>query len=78
MAFGNAVYSALFRRTSTFTLTLILGSVFFERWYDSWADLTWERMNRGVRAVGVLTVFTIQCRVNVGYCVLCPQNTLLL
>lgn len=49
MAVGYAFFKALFRRTSTFTLTVVLGAVFFERWYDSWSDATWERLNRGVR-----------------------------
>ncbi|CAI8043984.1 Cytochrome b-c1 complex subunit 9 [Geodia barretti] len=47
MAFGNAVYNALFRRTSTFALTAVLGGVVFERWYSSWSDSMWERINRG-------------------------------
>ena len=49
MALGGTVYNALFKRTSTFALTVIVAGVLFERIYDSWADSTWERMNRGVR-----------------------------
>lgn len=70
MALGNPFYSALFRRTSTFTLTLILGSVFFERWYDSWSDLAWERLNRGVslawEANQLRGLYTILPRMNLG------------
>ena len=47
-AFGTTVYNLLFRRTSTFTLTILVGAVFFERAFDHGADALWERMNRGV------------------------------
>ena len=57
MALGNAVYNILFRRTSTVVLTVIVGGIFFERMYDSWADLTWERMNRGVRMIILDSIF---------------------
>ena len=49
MALGHTLYSVLFRRTSTFVLSVVVGAVFFERVYDSWADAAWDRMNRGVR-----------------------------
>ncbi len=48
MAIGRTVYNALFRRTSTFILTMVVGAVFFERAFDVGADRLWERMNQGV------------------------------
>ncbi|NXT76511.1 QCR9 protein, partial [Zapornia atra] len=41
------VYSALFRRTSTFALTIVLGAVVFERAFDQGADAIFERLNEG-------------------------------
>ena len=32
-------------------LTVVVGAVFFERWFDFGADAIWERMNRGVSVV---------------------------
>ena len=49
MAIWRAFYNALFRRTSTFTLTILVGGIVFERAYDSWVDSVWEKMNKGVR-----------------------------
>ena len=51
MGFGTTVYNLLFRRTSTFTLTIIVGAVFFERAFDHSADALWDRMNQGVSGV---------------------------
>ena len=51
MAFGTTVYNLLFRRTSTFALTILVGAVFFERVFDHGADALWDRMNRGVSDV---------------------------
>ena len=48
MAFGRAVYNLLFRRTSTYVVTILVGAVFFERAFDRGADALWERMNKGV------------------------------
>jgi len=48
MAFGRTVYNLLFRRTSTFMVTVLVGAVFFERAFDRGADALWERMNQGV------------------------------
>ena len=58
MALGGTVYNALFKRTSTFVLTVIVAGVLFERIYDSWADSTWERMNRGVCCLLVFGIAT--------------------
>ncbi|XP_025932392.1 cytochrome b-c1 complex subunit 9 [Apteryx rowi] len=41
------VYSSLFRRTSTFALTIVLGAVVFERAFDQGADAIFEHLNQG-------------------------------
>lgn len=38
---------ALFRRTSTFALTVVLGAVLFERAFDQGADAIFEHLNEG-------------------------------
>ena len=48
MAIGRTLYNVFFRRTSTFMVSIIVGAVFFERFFDSGADAVWDRMNRGV------------------------------
>ena len=40
----------LFRRTSTFALTIVVGALFFERAFDQGADAIYEHINEGVRA----------------------------
>ncbi|XP_048369940.1 cytochrome b-c1 complex subunit 9 [Sphaerodactylus townsendi] len=47
MALGRQVYNLLFRRTSTFALTIVVGALFFERVFDQGADALYEHMNRG-------------------------------
>lgn len=44
------LYSVLFRRTSTFALTIAVGALFFERAFDQGADAIYEHINQGVRA----------------------------
>ncbi|ELW66525.1 Cytochrome b-c1 complex subunit 9 [Tupaia chinensis] len=44
------LYSLLFRRTSTFALTIAVGALFFERAFDQGADAVYEHINHGVRA----------------------------
>lgn len=44
------LYSLLFRRTSTFALTVAVGALFFERAFDQGADAIYEHLNQGVRA----------------------------
>ncbi|XP_054992166.1 cytochrome b-c1 complex subunit 9-like [Sorex araneus] len=48
---GSAItaklYSALFRRTSTFALTIAVGALFFERAFDQGADEIYEQINQG-------------------------------
>lgn len=53
MALLRQAYSALFRRTSTFALTIVLGAVLFERAFDQGADAIFEHLNEGVRNGGV-------------------------
>ncbi|KAG7245643.1 hypothetical protein CRUP_021919, partial [Coryphaenoides rupestris] len=47
MALARTVYSMLFRRTSTFAVTIILGAVVFERIFDQGGDALFEQINRG-------------------------------
>ncbi|CAL8405945.1 cytochrome b-c1 complex subunit 9 [Gadus morhua] len=47
MALAKTVYSLLFRRTSTFAVTIIVGAVFFERIFDQGGDAVFEQLNRG-------------------------------
>ncbi|XP_043924397.1 cytochrome b-c1 complex subunit 9 [Protopterus annectens] len=47
MALGDRVYNLLFRRTSTFALTVIVGAIFFERAFDQAGDALFEQLNRG-------------------------------
>ncbi|XP_056384672.1 cytochrome b-c1 complex subunit 9 [Hyla sarda] len=47
MSLLNTVYRAVFRRTSTFTLSIVLGVVLFERAFDQGADALFEHLNRG-------------------------------
>lgn len=57
MALAKSVYNLLFRRTSTFAITIMVGAVFFERLFDQGGDAIFEQMNRGVSAsFGVLNV----------------------
>ena len=48
MAFGKTVYNTLFRRSSTFFVTILAGAFVFERIFDYGMDSFWDRMNRGV------------------------------
>ncbi|XP_012927391.1 uncharacterized protein LOC101708617 isoform X1 [Heterocephalus glaber] len=52
----SSLYSLLFRRTSTFALTIAVGAVFFERAFDQGADAIYEHVNDGVRAWAILTL----------------------
>ncbi|CAL8320985.1 unnamed protein product [Lota lota] len=47
MALAKTVYSLLFRRTSTFAVTIMVGAVFFERVFDQGGDAVFEQLNRG-------------------------------
>ncbi|KAL0625168.1 Cytochrome b-c1 complex subunit 9 [Plecturocebus cupreus] len=41
------VYSLLFRRTSTFALTIVVGVLFFERAFDQGANAIYDHINEG-------------------------------
>ncbi|PNF24325.1 Cytochrome b-c1 complex subunit 9 [Cryptotermes secundus] len=41
------VYRSLFRRTSTFAATILLGAFFFERTFDVTSEYIFESINRG-------------------------------
>ncbi|XP_027720289.1 cytochrome b-c1 complex subunit 9 [Vombatus ursinus] len=41
------VYSILFRRTSTFALTIAVGALFFERAFDQGGDAIYDSINQG-------------------------------
>ncbi|KAM6156059.1 cytochrome b-c1 complex subunit 9 [Rhynchocyon petersi] len=45
--FTANLYSVLFRRTSTFALTIAVGALFFERAFDQGADMIYEHINEG-------------------------------
>ncbi|KAM4648990.1 cytochrome b-c1 complex subunit 9 [Amazona ochrocephala] len=47
MALLRSAYSVLFRRSSTFALSIILGAVLFERAFDQGADALFEHLNEG-------------------------------
>uniref|UniRef100_A0A8B9GD56 Complex III subunit 9 n=1 Tax=Amazona collaria TaxID=241587 RepID=A0A8B9GD56_9PSIT len=47
MALLRNAYSVLFRRSSTFALSIILGAVLFERAFDQGADALFEHLNEG-------------------------------
>uniref|UniRef100_A0A8C6TJC4 Complex III subunit 9 n=1 Tax=Neogobius melanostomus TaxID=47308 RepID=A0A8C6TJC4_9GOBI len=47
MSLTKSVYNLLFRRTSTFAITIMVGAVFFERLFDHGGDFVFEQMNRG-------------------------------
>ncbi|KAI5096374.1 cytochrome b-c1 complex subunit 9 [Silurus meridionalis] len=47
MALVRNVYNLLFRRTSTFAITIMVGAVFFERVFDQGGDALFESLNRG-------------------------------
>lgn len=48
MSLAKSVYHLLFRRTSTFAVTIMVGAVFFERIFDQGGDAIFEQLNRGV------------------------------
>lgn len=56
MSIGRTVYNALFRRTSTFAVTIVIGAFAFERVFDEGMDNLWENMNRGVSCFKYCTV----------------------
>ncbi|KAM9840857.1 cytochrome b-c1 complex subunit 9 [Aulostomus maculatus] len=47
MALSRTVYNLLFRRTSTFAVTIMVGAVLFERIFDQGSNAIFEEINRG-------------------------------
>ncbi|XP_056303158.1 cytochrome b-c1 complex subunit 9 [Danio aesculapii] len=47
MALSKTVYNLLFRRSSTFAVTVVVGAVFFERVFDQGGNALFEGINRG-------------------------------
>ncbi|XP_028680797.1 cytochrome b-c1 complex subunit 9 [Erpetoichthys calabaricus] len=47
MALTSRFYNLFFKRTSVFTLSIVVGTVLFERVFDQAADGLFEQMNRG-------------------------------
>ncbi|XP_038646382.1 cytochrome b-c1 complex subunit 9 [Scyliorhinus canicula] len=47
MALLRQVYNMVFRRSSTFALSIVVGAVFFERVFDQVGDAVFEHMNQG-------------------------------
>ena len=48
MSAGRFAFNSLFRRTSTFAISIVVGAFMFERLFDPGMDALWERMNDGV------------------------------
>ena len=48
MSLTRGLYNLIFKRNSTFLLTVVVGAVFFERALDQAVDYAWERHNQGV------------------------------
>ena len=46
---NTIIYNTLFRRTSTYVLTMVAGAIVVERIFDHGCDWYWEKRNRGVR-----------------------------
>ncbi|XP_032899051.1 cytochrome b-c1 complex subunit 9 [Amblyraja radiata] len=47
MALVRKVYNLLFKRTSTFALSIVVGAVVFERVFDQAGDMIFEHINHG-------------------------------
>ncbi|XP_020365929.1 cytochrome b-c1 complex subunit 9 [Rhincodon typus] len=47
MAALRQVYNMMFKRTSAFALTIVVGAVFFERVFDQAGDALFEHLNQG-------------------------------
>nr|ACO15373.1 Cytochrome b-c1 complex subunit 9 [Caligus clemensi] len=43
----SILYNAIFKRSSTFFLTIALGSIFAERGFDALTDYVWDTNNKG-------------------------------
>ncbi|XP_072443473.1 cytochrome b-c1 complex subunit 9 [Chiloscyllium punctatum] len=47
MAVLRQIYNTMFKRTSTFAFTIVVGAVFFERVFDQAGDALFEQLNQG-------------------------------
>ncbi|XP_078410207.1 cytochrome b-c1 complex subunit 9-like [Cetorhinus maximus] len=47
MAVFRQVYNLVFKRTSTFALSIVLGAILFERVFDQVGDTVFDRINEG-------------------------------
>ncbi|NWU92928.1 QCR9 protein, partial [Upupa epops] len=47
MVLLSRAYALLFRRSSTFALTVVLGAILFERAFDQGADAIFDHLNEG-------------------------------
>ncbi|XP_041050451.1 cytochrome b-c1 complex subunit 9-like [Carcharodon carcharias] len=47
MSVLRQVYNLMFKRTSPFTLNILLGSIFFKRVFDQARDAVFEHINEG-------------------------------
>lgn len=47
MSLTQTVYNAVFKRTSSFALAVVVGAVFFERCFDQAGDGLFNYINRG-------------------------------
>ena len=48
MALGRTIHNILFRRSSTFFVTIVVGAMFFERAFDDLTNSMWNKMQEGV------------------------------
>ena len=48
--------NALFKKTSTFTFTIIAGAFVFERIFDQGAEYIFETANRGVLTIDIIII----------------------
>ena len=46
---SKILYNSIFRRSSNFTLAVVVTSVFFERAFDHMCEAIFEKVNEGVR-----------------------------
>ncbi|XP_046680363.1 cytochrome b-c1 complex subunit 9 [Homalodisca vitripennis] len=47
MSITKSLYNALLRRTSTFTMTIVVSAFVFERSFDQGVDYFWRTHNKG-------------------------------
>ena len=60
MGLARQAYNTLFRRSSTFMVTIFVGAFVFERVFDDGMDRLWERMNQGVSHVLVFLLLALK------------------